>query len=94
MSGNITPVRRVSVEQGDPGEMIYRTFLGAGKIVRIFLDDVEQMRCLTADADEGFVKVVRSKAEIGSGSWPVEIIRGAVRIQIDDAEVKEREGVE
>jgi len=77
-------MKRISVDQTDIGFRIWNTIMQAGCAVNVTLDGVPQPHVLVADEDEGYI--VRQGADpigdIRSGKWPVETVRGLVRIEI------------
>jgi hypothetical protein len=75
------PIRRVSCEKGDAGEFIYGMLRSDGKEVDIFLDGVKQEKVITADADEGWVKLHTTERPVGD-QWPVRVFKGAVEIRV------------
>lgn len=49
-------IERVSCERGDPGEKHYAMLCADGEKVKITLDGIEQIFCLTADSANGWIK--------------------------------------
>lgn len=47
---------RISIEEGDPGQVPFQLLGKQRWDVRILLDGVEQRECVTADRKEGWVK--------------------------------------
>lgn len=82
---------RLSVDQDDSGYTSWRRLHDAGKIVRVFLDEVEVKNCSTADDEGGFVitAVLDDEGQLQLDPqdqcrvWE-EIRRGKVRFEIRD----------
>lgn len=49
------PGIRVSNVEGDVGERLYAELMADGKKIEVYLDDVEQPYCVTADEQRGYV---------------------------------------
>lgn len=81
------PVRRVSIDKFDPGEHVFAKLTASGKSVKIWLDGVEQLQCITADVDEGWVKRYQTDHEgnlavaIADNTILTEIVKGRVAIE-------------
>ena len=78
-------MKRISVDPSDPiAHRIWQTIIQSGCAVNVTLDGVPQTHVLVADEDEGYI--VRQGADpvgdIRAGKWPVETVRGDVRIEI------------
>lgn len=79
--------RRISTVKGDAGELFYAKLCGDGKVATVFLDDVEQKWCITADEAQGIV-VRHIETEQGNIAINMateilqETVKGRVRIAI------------
>jgi hypothetical protein len=74
-------VRRVSVEESDPGYMAWHLIMSHDATVKILLDGVEQEEVITADESAGFVKRHAPRAMYG-GEYPIQVLTGKVELVI------------
>lgn len=80
---------RVSCEQGDPGYRDYCIANGDGKVFKVWIDGVEQKRCVMADERLGVVKRMVTTpagniAHDADGNIFFEEISGVVEIETID----------
>lgn len=79
---------RISCEKEDSGYRDYCIANGDGKIVKVWLDGVEQKRCVMADENLGVVKrmVTTPQGNIAhdNGEFLFEEIKGFVEVKITD----------
>lgn len=78
---------RISVVEGDPGQVSYRQLVDQGYRVDVFLDGVKQRFTLTADEGEGVVVRFAVSSATGDirttpdGRFIEETVRGKVEIR-------------
>lgn len=78
-------MKRISVDPNDHfAHLTWNTIRQSGCAVNVTLDGVSQPHVLVADEIAGYI--VRQGADpvgdIRSGKWPIETVRGVVRIEI------------
>lgn len=75
---------RVSVDKGDPGYRNYCVANGDGKIIKVYLDGVEQKHCRMADESLGVVRRIvttpSGKLAHANGEVLEEEVSGVVRV--------------
>lgn len=78
---------RMSCEPDDAGYVPWGMARGDGKIVKVWLDGVEQKQCITADESVGMVKRVlltpAGNVAVGNDEVLTEVVYGDVRIVAD-----------
>lgn len=80
---------RVSCEEGDPGYRDFCVANGDSKVFKVWLDGVEQKKCVMADERLGVVKRMVTTpsgniAHDGDGNIFFEEISGAVKVEMID----------
>jgi hypothetical protein len=77
---------RVSIKNDDPGFINYSTARARREQVHVYLEDVYQHHCVTADSSEGWVKRCKLDASgkvYAEGNYIVEeVVHGKVEIRL------------
>ncbi len=74
---------RYSMEKTDPGYEPYGALKASGKDVNVFLNDVKQTKCVTADDEAGIVvRYCEDQRGAAGARLLTETVAGVVRLEI------------
>jgi hypothetical protein len=76
---------RFSMDKADPGYEPYLAIIAKGKQATVFLDGIEQNKCLTVDDVSGVVIRYCEDQSMARDRFLTETVTGAVKIELHDA---------